>query len=82
MKAKSIDEIVNTFITDLKKTKEYKEAWRNCYSTSEIVFNFRDKKFHNVKNEERNHIYPYEISMDEDKLLSGDWERRQENYSR
>jgi hypothetical protein len=69
---KTIDEIVNTFITDLKRTKEYKEAWRNCYSTEEIVFNFRDKKFHSIQERDvynsRKSI-DIEISMDEEILL-------------
>lgn len=42
---KTIDEIVNTFITDLKRTKEYKEAWRNSETTSGIFFDFRRKRF-------------------------------------
>ena len=63
---KTIDEIVNTFIQDLKKTKEYKEAWRNCNETKEIIFNFRDKKFYL----EGNNLYvPIEIVMDEEVLL-------------
>ena len=63
---KSIDEIVQNFITDLKKTKEYKEAWRNCNETKEIIFNFRDKKFYL----EGNNLYvPIEIVMDEEVLL-------------
>ena len=63
---KTIDEIVNTFITDLKKTKEYKQAWRNCNETKEIIFNFRDKKFYL----EGNNLYvPIEIVMDEEILL-------------
>lgn len=71
---KTIDEIVNTFITDLKRTKEYKEAWRNCNETKDIVFNFRDKKFYNKANENigagvRILYYPIEIVMDEEILL-------------
>ena len=63
---KTIDEIVNTFIQDLKKTKEYKQAWRNCNETKEIIFNFRDKKFYL----EGNNLYvPIEIVMDEEVLL-------------
>ena len=63
---KTIDEIVNTFIQDLKKTKEYKEAWRNCNETKEIIFNFRDKEFY-IK--ESNLYFPIEIVMDEEVLL-------------
>ena len=67
---KSIDEIVNTFIQDLKKTKEYKEAWRNCNETKDIVFNFRDKKFYNMADEMCMNIFsPIEIVMDEEVLL-------------
>ena len=63
---KTIDEIVNNFIQDLKKTKEYKQAWRNCNETKEIIFNFRDKKFYL----EGNNLYvPIEIVMDEEVLL-------------
>jgi hypothetical protein len=66
---KSIDEIVNTFITDLKKTKEYKEAWRNCNLTLDIVFNFKDLKFYNVLDKNHYRAYPFEITMDEEVLL-------------
>ena len=67
---KTIDEIVNTFITDLKRTKEYKEAWRNCNETKDIVFNFRDKKFYNMGDEMCMNIFsPIEIVMDEEILL-------------
>ena len=65
---KTINEIVNTFITDLKRTKEYKEAWRNCNETKDIYFNFRDKQFYvdvyNVTNKGA-----IEIVMDEEVLL-------------
>ena len=73
---KTIDEIVQNFITDLKRTKEYKEAWRNCNETKDIIFNFRDKRFYiNEKtwmyNENtRDGFYDnIEIVMDEEILL-------------
>jgi hypothetical protein len=67
---KTIDEIVQTFITDLKRTKEYKEAWRNCNETKDIVFNFRDKKFYNHSDDIKYFPYgPIEIVMDEEILL-------------
>jgi hypothetical protein len=66
---KSIDEIVNTFITDLKKTREYKEAWRNCNETKDIVFNFRDKQFYIIQEEDYYGQSLSEICMDEEILL-------------
>jgi hypothetical protein len=69
---KSIDEIVSTFITDLKKTKEYKKAWHNCNETKDIVFNFKDLQFYNIYDVGNVYrpIYPHiEICMDEEVLL-------------
>jgi hypothetical protein len=67
MKAKSIDEIVNTFITDLKKTREYKEVWKTIPYVEEITFNFKDRKF-----EQHNKLLAPMltlITMDEELLL-------------
>jgi hypothetical protein len=64
---KSIDEIVNTFINDLKKTKEYKEAWRNSDTTSGILFNFQRKRF---EIEDPDYLIDFtKIVMDEEILL-------------
>lgn len=64
---KTIDEIVNTFITDLKRTKEYKEAWRTIPSVDEIIFDFRTKTF-----KFRHRAYSCDMTgivMDEEVLL-------------
>ena len=67
---KSIDEIVNTFINDLKKTKEYKEAWRNCNETKDIVFDFPTRKFIDIITYKiNNDPMPLSITMDEEILL-------------
>ena len=65
----TIDEIVQTFINDLKKTKEYKEAWRNCEETKDIVFNFKDKLFFNLQDYPNHRPCINEIVMDEEILL-------------
>lgn len=68
---KTIDEIVTTFINDLKRTKEYKEAWRNCEETKEIIFNFRDRQFYNSRLNYTLELLEngIEIVMDEEILL-------------
>lgn len=64
---KTIDEIVQTFITDLKRTKEYKEAWRNSETTSGILFNFQKKRF---EIENPDYLVDFtKIVMDEEILL-------------
>lgn len=61
----NIDEIVNTFINDLKKTKEYKEAWKTIPYTNRIIFNFNTKEFYEGEYDEP----PTTIVMDEEVLL-------------
>ena len=70
---KTINEIVNTFITDLKRTKEYKEAWKSCNRTSQIYFDFGTKKFGIIGREiselELEPADANRITMDEELLL-------------
>ena len=71
---KTIDEIVNTFITDLKRTKEYKEAWKTIPETKDIIFNFRTLSFYQFDEIMEEPLYIgdryHKIVMDEEVLLN------------
>lgn len=70
MKTKSIDEIVEQFIIDLKRTPEYKQAWKTMPNVEQIVFDFSTRQFidiwtHKINNDR----IPVCITMDEEVLL-------------
>lgn len=69
-----IEEIVNRFITDLKKTPEYKQAWKTIPETKDIIFNFRSLSFYKFDDIMEEPLYVgdryHKIVMDEEVLLS------------
>lgn len=62
-----IEDIVRTFINDLKKTPEYKQAWKTIPYTKDIIFDFHDLKFYN--RDEKGYNFKTQIVMDEELLL-------------